>query len=75
MPSYLIKNCNMQYMSKNMAWICDHSAPLFHTPHKDVALNQLVEVNSKDIQLRAEVVSCDLDAKGRPILPSQETAA
>ena len=70
MTGFLIKNCNAQYLSKELEWVAvfgeDKSTPLFQTPHKDVALNQLIELNAKDIQLRAEVVSCDLDEKGSP---------
>ncbi|MCB1666810.1 MAG: hypothetical protein R3E73_02910 [Porticoccaceae bacterium] len=79
MTSFLIKNCNRQYLAKDLTWVpastCHNSQPLFHTPFRDVALNQLVELNTKDFQLRAEVVNCELDEKNRPIIPQQEAAA
>ncbi len=74
MTSYLIKNGHSQFLTKEMEWVYDSSSALFHTPHKDVALNQLTELNTKNIQLRAKVITCALDAKGRPILP-QDVAA
>jgi len=31
-------------------------------------LNQLIELNAKDISLRAEIVECAADSKGRPLV-------
>lgn len=79
MPCFVLRNCHHQFLSREMAWVDVHTdnahAALFHTPHRDVALNQLVELCAKDFQLRAEVISTELDTKNRPMIPQQETAA
>ena len=76
MTCFVIKNCALQFLCKNMEWLdvesTDNTSTLFHTPHKDIALNQLIEINTKDITLRAEVICCEQDVKGRPILPQDE---
>ncbi len=79
MLTYLIKNQHDQYLSKELAWVYPDGTPLFHTPHKDVALNQLIEVNAKDILIRATVIDTEVDSKGRPVIPApsepEESAA
>ena len=67
--SYLIINQDQQILDKNLEWMtaCTASSA-FCTPHKDVALNQLIEINSRDITLRARVVECELDNRGQPML-------
>lgn len=67
MSLFIIKNDRGQFLDKNLDWSDGADAnTLFRTPHKDVALNQLVELTTKDFTLRAEVTSCELDSKGRP---------
>ncbi len=56
-------------LDKHLQWTHDiESSPLFYTPHRDIALNQLIELNAKDISLRAEIVECAADSKGRPLV-------
>ncbi len=74
MLTYLIKNHNARYLSKELEWVDNDGSSLFHTPHKDVALNQLIEVNARDIHVRASVISCETDKKGRPVI-AEESAA
>ena len=68
-------------LDKHFQWTHDiESSPLFYTPHRDIALNQLIELNAKDISLRAEIVECAADSKGRPLvlleaLNTEQTAA
>ena len=68
-------------LDKHLQWTHDiESSPLFYTPHRDIALNQLIELNAKDISLRAEIVECAADSKGRPLvlleaLNTEQTAA
>ncbi len=71
MLTYLIKNQHDQYLSKDLEWVYHDGSPLFHTPHKDVALNQLIEINAKDILIRATVIDTEVDSKGRPVVPEQ----
>lgn len=66
---YIVKNQNGLFASKQKEWV-DGSEPklLFRSPHKDEALNVVFEVSSKDIYVRAQVVSCQLDDKKHPII-------
>lgn len=69
MSLFIIQNSRGEFLEKNMEWSAGIDAnALFKTPHKDVALNQLVELNSKDFTLRAQVIPCETDEKGRPRL-------
>lgn len=74
MSLYLIQNQAGAYLDKQLQWplIADPNQ-LFRTPHRDVALNQLVEINAKDISIRAAVVSCEVNEKGLPIVGSTRT--
>lgn len=73
MTLYIIQSQSGAYLDKQLAWVSAADASsLFHTPHKDVALNQLIELNTRDINLRATVVPCEVDDRGRPQLASHE---
>lgn len=63
MKNYILQSSDKRYLSKDLQW-CAEIAPehLFKTEHQDIALNQLVELNSKDADLRAKVVSLEEDA-------------
>lgn len=66
---YLIQNARGDFLDKQLNWVgADDAGALFHSPHKDVALNQLLELNARDIHLRARVLSCAADDRGRPRL-------
>lgn len=59
---YIVKNQHNHYASKQREWV-DGSNPraLFRSVHKDEAVNMVFELSSRDISLRAEVISCELD--------------
>ena len=40
--------------------------------HQDEAVNQLVELSAKDIDLRGEIVAADLNEKGEPKIEASE---
>jgi len=70
MALYILQNNQEEWLNKAMEWVYGCRAEeLFATPHKDIALNQLIELNTRDIDLRARIVACDSDDKGRPRLP------
>lgn len=76
MTIFILQNQHQQYLEKSLEWNNEAAAnQLFKTPHKDVALNQLMELNSKDILLRASVISCELNSAGNPVLPPQPISA
>jgi hypothetical protein len=69
MTLYLIQKQTGEFLHKQLGWTPPmEPSQLFRTPHKDVALNQLIELNTKDVSLRAAVVTCDTDDKGLPLL-------
>jgi hypothetical protein len=69
MKTYIIQSQDMATLDKHLQWIHNvDSSSLFYTPHRDIALNQLIELNAKNISLRASIVECAADPKGRPVV-------
>lgn len=73
--AFVIRNQHQQYLQKKMTW---HSgkdnASLYSTAHHDEALNTLLELNSKDIELRGDILSVELDEKKNPLVEIDEQA-
>ena len=69
MKIYIIKSHAGRILGKDLDWL-DGTNPslIFNAPHRDSALNQLIELNAKDINLRAQIIECEADKKGRPTL-------
>lgn len=69
MKTYILQTRDGQCLNKDLEWAFDADLnAIFRTPHRDIALNQLIELNAKDSDIRAAVVECAADSKGRPIL-------
>ena len=69
MKIYILERHDKSFLSKDLEWSCDQAAKdIFYTPFRDVALNQLVELNAKTIDLRAVVIECDADSSGNPVI-------
>ncbi|MCQ3830069.1 hypothetical protein HXX02_11475 [Microbulbifer elongatus] len=67
---YVLTNQHQQFLSKSNEWIDGReSTKLFRTEHKDVAINQMFEANTRDVALRIELLECKLDTKRQPIIP------
>ena len=67
--AFVIRNQLGQYLTKKGEWVSGKEPALvFHQPHYDQALNQLIEVNSKDIDLRGTVQSLELNDKRVPVI-------
>ena len=65
--TYVIRNQLGQYLTRKGEWVSGRdTSVLFHQPWHDQALNQLIEINAKDIELRGRVLALELDDKGRP---------
>ena len=76
MKIYILKTQNNLVLTKKFEWTSEpHRDSVFHCSYRDIALNQLIEVNAKDIDLRVSIVECDADSKGRPILIAPEKVA
>jgi len=67
--AFVIRNQDGQYLTKKGEWVSGKEAKgLYHQAHSDQALNQLIEVNTKDIYLRGTILELDLCEKRRPIV-------
>ena len=66
MVQYILQRSDGLYLGKDLDWTANYeNTPLYHSEHQDIALNQLIELNAKDINLRAKVISCVISAKGK----------
>ncbi len=69
MKIYILQKHDKTTLNSDLEWISDiKPSDVFYTRHRDIALNQLIELNAKNIDLRADIVECDADSKGRPVL-------
>jgi len=76
MTVFILQDTQGNFLAKDASWRKDcTSTEVFHSPHKDHALNQLLEINTKNPDLRAHVIACDSDQKNKPILPYKPSAA
>ncbi|WP_346838153.1 hypothetical protein [Microbulbifer sp. SAOS-129_SWC] len=67
---YVLTNQNRQFLSKSNEWIDGREASrLFRTEHKDVAINQMFEANTRNVSLRIELLQCELGPKNQPQVP------
>lgn len=76
-PVFVIRNQHGLYLTRQNEWVDGHDpAPLFKTPFRDVALNTLIEVNAKDIELRGVITEVEVNDKGLPrVVPADESAS
>ena len=69
MTLFIVKDAAGNLLTKELLWTRESTtAELFSTPHRDIALNQLLELNAGNITFRAEIVTCPADDKNRPVL-------
>lgn len=70
---YILRNQDGRFLGKQKDWLDggDRGA-LYKTPHKDEAINQMVEINTKDYQQRITVVACETDERGLPVMVGSE---
>ena len=69
---YVLTNQHKQFLSKSNEWLDGREAgKLFRSPHKDVAINQMFEANTRDVNLRIKLLQCELSAKGQPQVPCE----
>lgn len=71
MAVFILQRDNDNILTRGLEWSGDTTPQTaFVTPHRDVALNQLLELTLKDTHLRAHIVSCTLNERGLPALPA-----
>lgn len=70
---FVIRNQHGHYWGKSKNWLDGSEArAVMRSKHRDEAVNTLVELGSKDFELRGEVVAAEVGERGEPILePSQ----
>jgi hypothetical protein len=69
MIKFVLQNADGRYFGKDLEWIVELKASaIFCYEHQDQALNKLVELNAKDINLRAQVIACG-SANGGKLAP------
>ena len=69
MKIYILQRHDQAILDKSLQWSNNPpAADILFTQHKDVALNQLIELNTKNIDLRANIIECTADANGNPTL-------
>lgn len=66
---FVVTNQLGLYANKHKEWIDGRESKLlFRSNHKDEAINLVFELSSKDILLRAEAISVDLDDNNQPLV-------
>lgn len=66
---FVIRNHENRYLTKKHKWRSGKERQtLFRSAEKDVALNELIEVNAKDIMARLQLVLCEADDHGLPVV-------
>jgi len=71
----VLTNQHQQFLSKSGEWLEGREPnKLFRSEHKDVAINQMFEANTRDVSLRIELLQCELNNKGQPLVPEESLA-
>lgn len=70
---FVIRNQHGQFLGKQGQWL-DESEPalVWRSPHRDIALNYLIENNAHDIEQRLDLLQCPLNQKDIPLLGDAE---
>jgi hypothetical protein len=64
---FVIRNQHGQYWARAGEWV-DGREPqrILKLRHHDEAINQLVELSARDIDLRGDIRTCELNSRGEP---------
>ncbi|NRB40980.1 MAG: hypothetical protein HRU20_21340 [Pseudomonadales bacterium] len=72
---FVIRNQIDQYLNKQSQWISGKEAQLlYRSDFHDEALNTLIEVNAKEINLRGKIIEVELGDKKKPIIEVSQNA-
>ncbi len=64
---FLLQNQDKLFLSKQSEWVDGRDlSVIYKTEHKDEALNQLFETNTKDYGQRIHIISCPANEKRLP---------
>ncbi len=66
---FIISNSQGHFYSKQKDWTDGKQAhSIYRAKHFDEALNTLLELNSKDIAMRAQVLEAEINERGEPVV-------
>ncbi len=66
---FVIRNQNGHYLGRNGEWLDGSHVPaLYRTEHRDAAVNELVEVNLRDFDLRGEIIPVEAETGDYPVI-------
>jgi hypothetical protein len=66
---FVIRNHENRYLTKKHKWRSGNDKNiLYRASEKDVALNELIEVNARDIMARLQLIVCELDERDQPLV-------
>jgi hypothetical protein len=66
---YVVQSSEGHYYSKHHEWLTGKEANrIFFGKYKDEALNQLIDITLKDVNIRAKVVETILNERNLPVL-------
>lgn len=66
---FVIQNQHGQFLSRQKEWLEKTEInALFKTPHRDLAVNEWVELTARDPDARARVVPVESSSKGLPLV-------
>ncbi|WP_347330056.1 hypothetical protein [Marinimicrobium locisalis] len=70
---YILRNQEGYFLGKQKDWLDGRDrGALYKTPHKDEAVNQMVEISARDFEQRIRVLPCEADEKGLPTLAQDD---
>ncbi|MAZ88815.1 MAG: hypothetical protein CL693_14340 [Cellvibrionaceae bacterium] len=70
---FLLQNQHKSFLNKQGEWCSGReAASLYRTVHRDEALNQMIEVNSRDYTLRLKILECETNDRGLPLLKDED---
>ena len=75
MVRYILQMSDGRVLGKDLTWTSRAKNNPLSTEHHDIALNKLIELNAKYIDLRATVTACDVDDKGNIIISENSSNA
>ena len=72
---FVISNQQGLFLGKQGQWLDDSEpAAAWRSPHRDVALNHMIENNAREIEQRLVLLQCPLNDKDIPLLGDAEPA-
>ena len=66
---FVVQNQHGLYWGKGTHWVGgEDNQRVYRSRHRDDAINLVFELSSKDVELRAQVLECELDHRDQPVV-------